>query len=523
VAQRYIRPACVVLLLAAFALDLVTPQLFVAAILLNVPIALSSLVFDRRFTQLLIAASLVANVIAGYTNGAAAGHHWDAVAIGDRIIAGLSFLLVGLLSVATQTAAKRAGELSARQDRALRERVVSRAVEAVRISVNPELILRAIAREAVGAFDAKRAWVYAFDPSPTSPTTYGAQAGTSDVDVTNERPPAEVVSLLERLGAERNPVAITGLDPLGRMLLATLGVADATAVALIDRTKFGVLVVGRDDAPFDAPAEDVLQYFAQQSSAALSRAALFVQLAARNHDLAEANAALVERSDVIREIVFAMSHDLRTPLAAAGMTMRQALSGAFGPIQPAYAEILRRTIASNDELQRLAETLLLVARYESGDNSTRREPVDLTAMARDVVAELEPLWKDKNVAVSVVDVNAPVALGDPSELRRALINLVANAVTFTPSGGTITVRTSRSGERASLAVEDNGFGVPPAERAQLFERLPASGTRVGAGSGLGLYIVRRIAESHGGTVSYAPRDGGGSTFRLDLPLAERAT
>ncbi len=509
------------LLLAAFALDLVTPQLFVAAILLNVPIALSSLVFDRRFTQGLIVASLIANVIAGYTNGVAAGHHWDAVAIGDRIIAGMSFLLVGLLSVATQSAAKRAGELSARQDRAMRERVVSRAVEAVRISVNPELILRAIAREAVPAFDAKNAWVYAFDPSPTSPTTYGARAGTSDVDVTNARPPAEIVSLLERMGGERDPVAVTGADPLGRMLLATLGVDDALAVTLADRTRFGVLVVGRAEA-FDAPTEDMVHYFAQQSAAALSRAALFVQLAARNHELAEANAALVERNEVIREIVFAMSHDLRTPLAAAGMTMRQALAGAFGPVQPAYAEILRRTIASNDELQRLAETLLLVARYESGDSSTRREPVDLTAMARNVVAELEPLWKDRNVAVGVVDEGAPVALGDPGELRRALVNLVANAVTFTPRGGTITVRAGSAGERASLTVEDDGYGVPPAERAHLFERLPASGTRVGAGSGLGLYIVKRIAESHGGTASYAPRDGGGSTFRLDLPLAERA-
>jgi signal transduction histidine kinase len=282
-----------------------------------------------------------------------------------------------------------------------------------------------------------------------------------------------------------------------------------------------VLVVGRAET-FDAPTEDMVHYFAQQSAAALSRAALFVQLAARNHELAEANAALVERNEVIREIVFAMSHDLRTPLAAAGMTMRQALAGAFGPVQPAYAEILRRTIASNDELQRLAETLLLVARYESGDGSTRREPVELAAMARDVVGELEPLWKDKNVAVGVVDDGAPVALGDAGELRRALVNLVANAVTFTPSGGHITVRASRAGRHASLAVEDDGYGVPPAERAQLFERLPASGTRVGAGSGLGLYIVKRIAESHGGTASYAPRDGGGSTFRLNLPPAEGA-
>lgn len=524
-AQRYLRPACVALLVAAFALDLVTPQLFVAAILLNAPIALSSLALDRRFTQALIVAALVANVAAGYANGLADGHHWNAIAIGDRVISGLSFLLVGVLSIATQTSAKHAGELAARQDRAARERAVSRSVEVVRASVNAELIARAVVREARGAFDADRAWVFAFDPSATSPTTYRASAG-EDVEVANRRPSGEILSLLERMGRERDPVHVTREDAVGRLLLDTLQSEYATAVTIADRDAvFGVLIIGRGGAPFEPATEETLLHFVQQSAIALAQAALFVQLAARNDELAQANAALTERSNVIRDIVYALSHDLRTPLAAAGMTMHQALGGAFGPLPAAYVDILRRAVVANDELQRLAETLLLVSRYESGDRSSRREPVDIGALAADVVAELEPLWQQKGVRVNVAVEDrgtVPTVPAEPGELRRAFVNLVANAVTFTPAGGAVVVRIHTSGGRVLAAVEDTGYGVQESERAQLFERVRDATSRLGSGSGLGLYIVRRIAESHGGSVRYAPRDGGGSVFTLDLPLAPAA-
>ena len=98
-----------VLLLAAFGIDVATPQLFVVAILFNGPIALSSLALDSRFTRVLILAAIVLNGIACYANGVHDGYRWEAIAIGDRLIAALSFLLVGGLSIATQASAARAG------------------------------------------------------------------------------------------------------------------------------------------------------------------------------------------------------------------------------------------------------------------------------------------------------------------------------------------------------------------------------------------------------------------------------
>ncbi len=139
---------CYGLLVVAWIIDLLTPQLFVAAILLNGPIALSSLALRPRLTVSLIALAELANIVAGYVNGVQAGHHWDPIAIGDRILAAASFLLVGVLTMRTQENARRAGEAEQRERQIARERALRHAMETVRASLNMELVLRSAVREA---------------------------------------------------------------------------------------------------------------------------------------------------------------------------------------------------------------------------------------------------------------------------------------------------------------------------------------------------------------------------------------
>lgn len=234
-------------------------------------------------------------------------------------------------------------------------------------------------------------------------------------------------------------------------------------------------------------------------------------------ELAQRNA----RSELMRDLIYALAHDLRTPLTAARMTLHQALEGAYGDLPSGYRDILERSIVSNEDVTRLAETLLTVARYEAGEQSQRREPVDIAALCASVAAEMRSLFEVRGITF-VCNLQSPdaVVLADPSDMRRAIVNLIANAANSTPKGGTVSASVATIGHYVDIEIQDNGYGVPEELRKHMFERFVGR-SRQGGGTGLGLYIVRRILEAHSGTVRYEPRQPSGSTFTIALPLHER--
>jgi signal transduction histidine kinase len=411
-------------------------------------------------------------------------------------------LLVGILCTTLQDRAKRVARLAVRDARARREALLAAAGDRIRETLSSELVVRAVVREALPVLHARAARFYPNGVGDVVAAPFGGGAGAID-----EPTPPEIASVTRRAIDDERILVFTGTDAVARLLLDRLQAPTALAIPVRDRAQiFGVLLVSGD---FVAD-EDLLataRLYAGIAETAMAQARLFDELAQRNEELAE-------RQEVIRDLVYALSHDLRTPLAALSVTLRQARDGGYGDFPPEYRDVLAASLVSIDDLRRLAETLLLVARIEAGEHRAQAEAVDLRALAQDVVAEFEAMAQSRGITLSI-DGPAGFALADRADLRRAIVNLVANSLQYTAKNGTVVLRSRREAGRVQLEVLDDGFGVAEEHVPFLFQRF--SGGRAGSGSGLGLYLVRRVAEHHGGAVHYTRREPRGSIFTIDLP------
>jgi two-component system sensor histidine kinase QseC len=199
------------------------------------------------------------------------------------------------------------------------------------------------------------------------------------------------------------------------------------------------------------------------------------------------------------------AHELRTPLAAV-KTQAQVALGATGEDERSRA--LGNVVAGTDRATRLVEQLLVLARLDPQKVLPHGQTVDLHELARQGVAEIAPAAAAKGVEVSLAAGNAAPVAGDAVLLAVLLRNLLDNAVRYTPAGGEVEVSVRRTTGGVSLAVVDNGPGIPEAERGRVFERFHRVLGSGEEGSGLGLSIVRRIADLHRASVSLDAGPGG---------------
>jgi two-component system, OmpR family, sensor kinase len=235
------------------------------------------------------------------------------------------------------------------------------------------------------------------------------------------------------------------------------------------------------------------------------------------------DAARTEREAAMkkqREFVADASHELRTPLTSVLANLELLEASLEEPDHEDDRAMVDSALRSSRRMSRLVADLLLLARSDAGRVSQRRR-CDLADVAGNAAAEVAPVLGERELQI---DNGQPLAVeGNPDELHRMILNLLDNAVRYTPAGSHLELRLRRAGGDAVVEVADDGPGIPAPLRQQVFDRFvrgegPAD-TAVGAGSGLGLAIVRAVAASHGGTVEAAESDAGGALLRIRLPLA----
>jgi len=238
--------------------------------------------------------------------------------------------------------------------------------------------------------------------------------------------------------------------------------------------------------------------------------------------LAAQNERLLELDQLKDEFVATASHELRTPLTSLSGYLEMSLDPAEGPLSPTRESHLRIVQRNANRLTALVDQLLFLARADSHPLELDRHPVDLEGILNEAVETARPAASTKNISLVVTGDPLPAVAADRPQLLRVVDNLVANAVKFTPDGGTVRLAARHEGDSAVLEVTDTGLGIPHAEQSDLFNRFFRGTNAIEKaipGSGLGLAISRVIAEAHAGTIQLDSTPGVGSTFRLVLPLA----
>ncbi len=224
------------------------------------------------------------------------------------------------------------------------------------------------------------------------------------------------------------------------------------------------------------------------------------------------------------EFVSLVSHELRTPLTSIIGFISLILDGKTGEINPKQQESLGRALRQSERLAELINDLLDISRIEAGRIEMKQEQVQIDAIAEQRIEELRPQADEKAISLLLeTPPNLPTTIGDADRIGQVFINLIGNAIKYTPDNGKVTVRISKPTQNNfHVEVIDTGPGIPAEERGKVFDKFRQLGsvqTRQQGGSGLGLSIASGIVEAHGGKLWVDTGDNGhGSNFQFFMPI-----
>ncbi|MEV0385572.1 DUF4118 domain-containing protein [Nonomuraea sp. NPDC050643] len=318
------------------------------------------------------------------------------------------------------------------------------------------------------------------------------------------------VTLLERRPeAARTPDDRS--DPDVWRIAATSGGAPATCPGQSDTDVVlgDDLILAAKGGPLEAADRTVLEAFAAEAAVALRQERL--------QEAAERARPLAEADRMRTALLAAVSHDLRTPLASAKAAV-ESLTGTDITWSPEdRAELLATAAESLDKLDRLVANLLDMSRLQAGVLGATPQPLALEEVIPRAIDDLGPL---RDRVEGDISVELPEVLADPALLERVLVNLMSNAVRYSPPGRTVLITASWYGRHVEIRVMDRGPGIPPEAHDRVFQPFQRLGDRDNhSGVGLGLALSRGLAEAMGGSLVPEETPGGGLTMILTLPIS----
>jgi len=234
---------------------------------------------------------------------------------------------------------------------------------------------------------------------------------------------------------------------------------------------------------------------------------------------------LRELNELKSAFIAHVSHELRRPLNLILMGIDNLKDGILGPVKERQMQYLNRIRSSAEGLLRMINELLDLSRIEAGRLSLNVSHFSLSEVVQQVIEETHDQWRTKELQVIYQASQDSIILqADREKLKEVLLNLMDNAIKFTPSGGRITVSTRIRDESVEMVVEDTGVGIAPEHLEHIFERfyrVKRTGGESPSGLGLGLNIVRSLVELHGGTVQIESQEGVGTKVTATIPLVQR--
>lgn len=218
-----------------------------------------------------------------------------------------------------------------------------------------------------------------------------------------------------------------------------------------------------------------------------------------------------------KQFIQDISHELRTPLTIMRGELEVALKRRRSPEE--YSATLMSSLEETTRVGKLLENLLALARLDSSSVSLSRDLEDISTIMRDTLADMEILAVQKGISIDFVSQKGIILPMDRDKIIRAFVNILDNAIKYTPEYGKLSVEVIREGDTAIVTIADTGIGIPQQDLPHIFDRFyQVDKSRSSEGFGLGLSIARSIIEAHGGSIAVESRQGHGTTFLISLPL-----